>query len=613
VQGWEAAASGVTDIRDKTDLQRRLKDQPRGVQMAIAARAAMRAIPWLDPLFLETFRDRLRQPPEDILLPLLRGAAMSWITAHRQSSNINSEFVVRSSVNATSIASDYLAPVARAFTVRSVITRSAVDRAGKDPIRSTYAAGSAVADAEGASAARNAARAIVAATVTADARRAVTPNAADSVGAAAKVQSNNDVWRSVSMDIYTVKEEGDPDRSIGRLATRPLWPDGPPDWVLEHWQALTSELLKLDHDWDVWIRWYEDRLYGRPFNEALEVARVSEITEEEWEQGPAVVNARIKEIEARFAERGSGALEAGPELGKELHGDLTQVPASHQYAYRAGKIVAYPLTGEPLDGQTVGELLDELQEKARAFVQATQKAGNCSPRVRQTAARLGQVLGEWEDQPQPGVLLSRLRSLEADIAAFDTPEGRRELFPDAVSVMVDLQTSASDLLSLYPIVQKIQASALALRIQTADVEKLHKQLAKIESSARASDIVDETAREALADRLEDIEEDSRLIATSSNETLIGKAIERRAQNTAHQVLSTRNFASALLRQAQEGVIQGVKDTTSGAVKASFSLLVGSVAGPLAAMAVYVGSLRPVAEKAKYIKRDSVADTPSNEP
>lgn len=53
--------------------------------------------------------------------------------------------------------------------------------------------------------------------------------------------------------------------------------------------------------WHVWTRWYEDRLHGPAFNPDLEVARVLELTAGESEAGPAVANAKLAEIEARFA------------------------------------------------------------------------------------------------------------------------------------------------------------------------------------------------------------------------------------------------------------------------------------------------------------------------
>ena len=82
------------------------------------------------------------------------------------------------------------------------------------------------------------------------------------------------------------------------LSGRALWPDGMSIWAGRKWVDLK---YKLSHDegWHVWIDWYEARLTGRSSNEALEFARVT-IPEEDWEQGPAHVNAIIvKMIEAQ--------------------------------------------------------------------------------------------------------------------------------------------------------------------------------------------------------------------------------------------------------------------------------------------------------------------------
>ncbi len=53
-----------------------------------------------------------------------------------------------------------------------------------------------------------------------------------------------------------------------------------------------------DADWEAWIDWYEDRLAGRSsFSEAFDIA-VATLPNSLWEQGPRVVNARIKELTA---------------------------------------------------------------------------------------------------------------------------------------------------------------------------------------------------------------------------------------------------------------------------------------------------------------------------
>ena len=64
-------------------------------------------------------------------------------------------------------------------------------------------------------------------------------------------------------------------------------------------------LLTQDQSWQVWTDWYDDILRGadhpdsRPLIEELEVARVL-IPDDDWDKGPAHVNALIAELEAEY-------------------------------------------------------------------------------------------------------------------------------------------------------------------------------------------------------------------------------------------------------------------------------------------------------------------------
>ena len=66
------------------------------------------------------------------------------------------------------------------------------------------------------------------------------------------------------------------------------------------WQSLKSFLLAQNQDWDVWTRWYEARVNGEPSNKDLDLA-IATIPNEDWEQGPAHVNALIKALEDKYA------------------------------------------------------------------------------------------------------------------------------------------------------------------------------------------------------------------------------------------------------------------------------------------------------------------------
>ncbi|MCH8951214.1 MAG: hypothetical protein IID49_03665, partial [Proteobacteria bacterium] len=109
-------------------------------------------------------------------------------------------------------------------------------------------------------------------------------------------------WDAVSADA-TALEQG---QSPERVAARPLWPEKLPGWAADAWAKLEDHLLKADEGWEVWTGWYEDRLHGRPFNKALEEARVL-IPDEIWEQGPKAVNAEIARLMKERPPEGNGA------------------------------------------------------------------------------------------------------------------------------------------------------------------------------------------------------------------------------------------------------------------------------------------------------------------
>ena len=48
------------------------------------------------------------------------------------------------------------------------------------------------------------------------------------------------------------------------LAKLELWPGGaPPEWMARRWGALKRDLIGAGLGWEVWVDWYEDRLWGR--------------------------------------------------------------------------------------------------------------------------------------------------------------------------------------------------------------------------------------------------------------------------------------------------------------------------------------------------------------
>ncbi len=246
----------MVEINNYDDLERWLRNRPREDAVVIAARAALRVLP-----LLVTARGKDAEARRAIwVLPVFRAMAAPWVAA--------------------------VEPTERA---------------------EVWGAAYAAANPANANAANAHPAAYAAAYANAAAYAAVNP-AATSAAAAANTAANgggtttgnvaNAVWGSVSVDATALEK----DASAERVETLPLWPEDPPVWAADAWARLEDHLLKADEGWEVWTNWYEDRLHGRPFDKALEEARVL-IPDEIWEQGPEAVNTEIARLIIEHAER----------------------------------------------------------------------------------------------------------------------------------------------------------------------------------------------------------------------------------------------------------------------------------------------------------------------
>jgi hypothetical protein len=241
----------MAEIADRESLRAWLEDKPREVAVAIAARSALRVAPLL-VIALDRHAERRRAA---LILPAFRALAVASLAA-----------------NWTRLATDDAA--ARAAT-------RAADAVDSDAARAAaHAAAAAFADAA------------------AFAVQAVANAARAAAGAAAHAASYADaarIWRAVSADCTLLDEALGAEDTARRLWPEPLWSGRePPPPLSVAWQALKEHLLAAAEDWEVWTRWYEDRLDGRRGIEALDLARAT-IPDDDWLKGPAHVNAIIAE------------------------------------------------------------------------------------------------------------------------------------------------------------------------------------------------------------------------------------------------------------------------------------------------------------------------------
>jgi hypothetical protein len=242
---------------DREELEAWLRGQPREVSLVLASRSALRVFPQIGGA---SGRQNFHRA---ILLPVFRASSLAF--SYIYMSEISQKKLVAA---ALSTAAQAAADVTYAATDATASIRAAANAA----YATFYPANT------------TATQAIYAAT-----------------------RSTNVAYDGLYFDRGEIKAEV----LEGELATRPLWPNRQmPNELARHWEALKSQLLSTNEDWDVWTTWYEDRLEGRPpEDEALAVARVT-LPEPMWQEGPKTVNSEIKHLKVLFDKDGPEAVEA---------------------------------------------------------------------------------------------------------------------------------------------------------------------------------------------------------------------------------------------------------------------------------------------------------------
>jgi len=227
------------------------------------------------------------------------------------------------------------------------------------------------------------------------------------------------------------------------LADSRLWPSySPPDWVSDAWTDLKLHLLSADEDWEVWTKWYEERLFGVTPDQDTEIARVT-IGNELWDQEEDVVNAHIKELlEEREIFR--DAVSNEPDNPPDANAIPPQASAASQFVVDSeGRIdlVAHP----PLANAMQRALYGEVRYKALAISQLghNQLAEMSGPISRFLAAAPEHI----EDVSIPS-FWSRGNTLRSRLKAHDTAAASADP-TDPAKLSASVAEAVRDLLDTY--------------------------------------------------------------------------------------------------------------------------------------------------------------------
>ncbi len=265
--GDEDRNSAEPEIDDEESLRTLLGERTREEVIAVAARVALRVV----PVAVREIRERpnFRAAPgfASLISGIFRATGVAWV-ASKYASRENE--LVTSANRAGDAA-------------RGVADNSDLGSAGR--VVSTMAA--VAADAVSDSARTGIAFANGEPMVANSIFGAVIGNVAASVATAAAVFDYTALWQEVRADVVALQKF-----YAHEVADLPLWAQRPPEWAEQAW-AILQEALPEGEDWDVWFDWYDERLRGGSRSEDYELVFAS-VPQEEWDKGPAAVNAWIK-------------------------------------------------------------------------------------------------------------------------------------------------------------------------------------------------------------------------------------------------------------------------------------------------------------------------------
>ncbi len=462
----------MAQITSHEELEAWLKDKPADWAQVIAARGALRVLPY--PIIKDIYDEWIA----NYLLALIRALVISWASCNFPAHDM------RSAARTAADAADY---VSRSSATSIIYATSAA----YSVTHATYAIVEAP-ELLPFIASRSSAHA-------ADA-------AADAAGAAARAA----VWANIDHDCNWLTSNGSSASASRRLTREPLWPVGEPEGWAEAWVSATGRLAALNQDYDVWIDWYNRRIEGyttafdipgdsdRTEDKAI-LARLADATDEDfWDKGAAHVNTTLQgwidDARKRVALPPVAPAPIPPQ-------NQNAIPFS---ATEDGKIrIDLSRNADAL--RTDGDAQDR---HAEAIREAKALLDRC--RLSNSAARFVSGFenylsagGETLADLRPSLFVQRGEKLRQEIAAYEGGQQDSFLEPIADDLLIDLKgwRSAHNMaVGLDPVLMRLDTAMLGPDVKPTLIapSELHAFVA----DADEADILDEGVREIVDEAID---------------------------------------------------------------------------------------------------------------
>lgn len=347
--------------------------------------------------------------------------------------------------------------------------------------------------------------------------------------AARATDANAAVWRSVELDADFLAQGG----STSAIADRQLWPEGAPRNLSDFWSELKAELLARDEDWDVWTRWYDERIEGKPSRgEAYELV-FANIPIEVWNDDFTAANKWIKEhLPKALDPVDLSSLESLPE----------QILAAVQFS--EGGAGPIDLARDP--ASELAEQREHYEAARRKALEFSALTPNVLGDLREPMVRLLEAMPVDMQALSINRLWSRANTLRKRLAAHDDARERQQKSalpePDPALLPPSAAETLRDVVETYNIFIVGDEKGRELdrkRLGPGERERGEQALAAMAPVVAVLPNTPEVATQAVPEILEEKSE----AAKSAPHTLAGD------QDVAVARASMGNFVLALLRKA----------------------------------------------------------------